>query len=58
MTEYNLWWHPKSDCYFYLPQGEGPEDLLCEEVTGWAIHELAAKSQGVIHPRVLKSQQE
>jgi hypothetical protein len=48
--EYRLWLHPESDCYFWLPEGEDPGDPLCEDVTEYARHRLAAHDMGVVRP--------
>lgn len=50
MMEYRLWLHPESDCYFWRLAGEDPGDPLCEDVTGYAVHELTARERGVVRP--------
>jgi len=47
---YRLWLHPESDCYFWRLAGEDPGDPLCEDVTGDAVHEMAAREQGIVKP--------
>jgi hypothetical protein len=47
---FRLWFHAESDCYFWRPAGEDPGDPLCDDVTGYPVHELTARERGVVRP--------